>query len=145
MKCNRCNREMRMWQNMQTGQQMASCDNCKYDMPIYSQPQQFHQPQQPRYICPRCGGINISFQREQTGSFGAGTNRVIIQEAKKSKGCLYWCLIGWWWKPIYWLCFGWWWGLFFGGRNKRGLNFNASKTINSTIAICQNCGNSWRI
>ncbi len=43
MKCNRCNCEMRIWQNMQTGQQMASCDNCKYDMPL-NQPTYYAAP-----------------------------------------------------------------------------------------------------
>lgn len=139
MKCSRCGNEMRMWVNQQNGQQMASCDTCRYDMPIY--PQQ----QAPQCACPRCRGTNITFQREQTGSFGAGTNTVVIKEAPKSKGCLYWVLIGWWWKPMYWILIGWWWKLLFGGRQKSGLNFNASKTTNATIAICQTCGNSWKI
>lgn len=95
--------------------------------------------------CPRCGSTNISYQREQTASFGAGTNKVVIQQAKKSKGCLYWLFIGWWWKPLYWLLIGWWWKALFGGRTKSGLNFNASKSINRTMAVCQNCGNSWKV
>lgn len=96
-------------------------------------------------ICPRCGCNNITFQREQTASFGAGTNKVVIQKEKKSKGCLWWMCIGWWWIPIYWILIGWWWKLLFGGRNKGGLNFNANKSINRTMAICQNCGHSWKI
>lgn len=95
--------------------------------------------------CPRCKGNNISYQREQTASFGAGTNKVVVQQAKKSKGCLYWLCIGWWWTPIYWLLIGWWWKLLFGGRTKGGLNFNASKSINRTMAVCQNCGHSWKV
>lgn len=95
--------------------------------------------------CPKCKGDYIVYQREQTGSIGAGTNRIVIQPAKKSRGCLYWLCIGWWLKPMYWLTIGWWWGLLFGGRTKSGLNFNASKSVNRTMAICQNCGYSWKV
>ena len=50
--------------------------------------------------CPKCGSTNIVFQREQTGNIGAGTNRVVIENGK-GHGCLYWVIIGWWWKPLY--------------------------------------------
>lgn len=102
-------------------------------------------PNRKTTLCPKCNSSNITYQREQTANIGAGTNKVIIQQPKKSKGCLYWLIIGWWWKPIYWLFIGWWWKLFFGGRNKNGLNFNASKSINITMAICQSCGHSWKV
>lgn len=59
-------------------------------------------------ICPRCKSPNISFQREQYGNIGVGTNRVVIDYPKQSKGCLYWLCIGWWWKSMYWLFIGWW-------------------------------------
>ena len=62
--------------------------------------------------CPKCGSENITYQREQTGSIGAGTNKVVIEQPKKSKGCLYWMFIGWWWK------------LFFGGKSRIGLNIH---------------------
>lgn len=94
--------------------------------------------------CPRCGSTNISYQREQTANFGAGTNKVVIQQVKKSKGCLWWLCVGWWWIPLYWLLIGWWWRPLMGGRTNSGLNFNASKSINRTMAVCQNCGNSWK-
>lgn len=95
--------------------------------------------------CPRCGSTNISYQREQTASFGATTNKVVIQQAEKSKGCLWWMCVGWWWIPMYWLLIGWWWRPLMGGRTKRGLNFNASKSVNRTMAVCQNCGHSWKV
>ena len=94
--------------------------------------------------CPRCGSENIMYQREQTGNIGAGTNKVVIQPAKKSKGCLYWMLIGWWWKPMYWLLIGWWWRLLFGGGIRSGLNFSANKSLNRTVGVCQNCGHTWK-
>lgn len=96
-------------------------------------------------ICPKCGSSKISFQREQSGNIGAGTNTVVIKEAKRSRGCLYWLCIGWWWKPIYWICIGWWKNLFFGGKSKGGINVHANKTLNKTVAVCQACGHSWKV
>lgn len=95
--------------------------------------------------CPKCKSENIIYQREQAGNIGAGTNKVVIQQPKKSKGCMYWLIIGWWWELFYWLLIGWWWRLFFGGRKKGGLNLHADKAINRTMAICQNCGHSWKV
>lgn len=94
--------------------------------------------------CPKCGSENVTYQREQTGSIGAGTNKVVIQAPKKAHSCSYWLFIGWWWKPIYWIMIGWWWNLLFGRRTKGGLNFRAEKTISRTMAVCQNCGHSWK-
>lgn len=95
--------------------------------------------------CPKCGSNNISYQREQTGNIGAGTNKVVVVEAKKSKGCLYWIFIGWWLKSLYWIFIGWWWRLLFGGREKSGINVHADKNINITVGVCQNCGHSWKV
>lgn len=95
--------------------------------------------------CPKCGSENVTIQREQTASIGAGTNKVVIQQTKKSKGCLYWMMIGFWFEPMYWLLFGWWWRLFFGGKSRSGINFHADKTINRTMAVCQECGNTWKV
>ena len=81
--------------------------------------------------CPKCGSTNIVFQREQTGNIGAGTNRVVIENGK-GHGCLYWVIIGWWWN------------LFFGAK-KSGLNVHAGKTLNQTVGICQDCGNTWKV
>lgn len=36
MKCNKCGNELRTWINPQTNQNMASCDSCKYDTPIFN-------------------------------------------------------------------------------------------------------------
>ena len=32
--------------------------------------------------CPKCGSTNITFQREQTGNVGVGTNKVVIENKK---------------------------------------------------------------
>ena len=95
--------------------------------------------------CPRCGSTKISFQREQTASVGAHTNKVYVQPAKETHGCFWWVCIGWWWVPIYWLLIGWWWKPLFGRRRRGGLGLHADKTINRTVAVCQNCGHSWKV
>lgn len=93
--------------------------------------------------CPKCGSDNISYQREQTANIGANTNKVVIQKPHKKRGCLYWLLFGWYFELIYWIMIGWWKNLFFGSK-KSGLNFHANKSINRTVAICQNCGHTWK-
>ena len=95
--------------------------------------------------CLKCHSTNVVCQREQVASVGAGTNRVVVQPAKQSKGCLYWALIGWWWKPFCFICFGWLKAVFGSRKAHGGINVNASKAITHTIAVCQNCGNSWRV
>lgn len=107
-------------------------------------PQQQPGCQTPQVQCPRCGSRNITYHREESGNVGLHQNTVVIQEQSKSHGCLYWLCIGWWYKPIEWICFGWIKTLF-GGRKKGGVNFHAGKTLNHTVAVCQNCGNSWKI
>ena len=93
--------------------------------------------------CPKCESENVIVQQVQTGSIGAGTNKVVIEQPKKSKGCLYWLLVGWWawviklfFLPVKFL---------FGGRKKAGINVHANKIFNKTVATCQNCGHSWNV
>lgn len=94
--------------------------------------------------CPKCGSENVLIQREQTASVGAGTNKVVIQESKKSKGCLYWLMCGWLIDMVKFMCFGWI-KLFFGGRKRKGLNLHVNKTFNKTVAVCQECGHTWKV
>lgn len=122
--CEECGKEV--------SDKASNCPNC--GAPIVSVPTQ---------CCPKCGSSHVQIQREQTGSVGASQNKVVVVN-KRSKGCVYWVFFGWWLEPMYWLLIGWWWRLFFGHK-KSGLNLNASKTINKTIAICQDCGNTWKI
>lgn len=95
--------------------------------------------------CPKCGSENVIIQREQTATIGAGTNKVVIQELKKTRGCLYWVTGGWIFTMIYWITIGWWWNLLFGRKKKGGLNLHANKSINRTMATCQECGHSWKV
>lgn len=95
--------------------------------------------------CPKCGSFNVSVQREQTGNISAFQNQSTVTSGKRSKGCLYWVLIVWWVKPMKLLLFDWWFYLLFGRKRHGGINFAVSKAINHTIAVCQNCGNTWQI
>lgn len=79
-------------------------------------------------ICPKCGSENVNVQA------------VTETKEKRKRGILYWVLIGWWWEPFAWLMFGLIKLLFelFGKHTKI-----SSKT--HTEAICQNCGNRWKV
>ena len=75
--------------------------------------------------CPKCGSVNVLVTSEQTGSKTSG----------KGAGCLWsigrWCLI---------ICTcGLW--LLVGKHKGKG----KTKIKNSTVAICQNCGNKWNV
>lgn len=95
--------------------------------------------------CPKCGSSNVLIQREQTAQVGVGSNKVVVeQNPKKSKGCFYWLVIGFWWEPIKWIMFGWLKPLF-RRKTKSGMNVHASKTFNKTVAVCQDCGHSWKV
>ena len=79
-------------------------------------------------VCPKCGSENVTIQA------------VNVVKEKKKKGVVYWLLIGWWWELISWVAF-----LIpklifaiFGKHTKV-----VSKT--ETYAVCQNCGNKWRV
>lgn len=96
-------------------------------------------------VCPKCGSREITYQREQTAKVGISQNKVTHRKAKRSKGCLYWLMIGWWVEPLKFIMFDWWYYLFFGGRKKSGWNLSASKAINHTVAVCQTCGHSWKV
>lgn len=112
----------------------SACPNCGYPL------SQIHTQMGP--ACPKCKSTNISYQVIQSGSVGASTNKVVIQQPKKSKGCLYWCTLGWFVEPLIWL-FTFPFKIMLGGKNRSGLNVNASKIITKTKAVCQNCGHTW--
>lgn len=102
-------------------------------------------------ICPKCGSTNVNFQREQTASVGGSLHS--FGGGKKGHGIIYWIFIGCWWVPIKWMCK---WimaistlgiSLLFTRKKKdkiSGKTVTASKSINRTMAVCQNCGNSWK-
>lgn len=81
-------------------------------------------------VCSKCGSENVTVQM------------VTETELKQKKhGILYWICIGWWLKPILWIVFT----LpmlviaIFKPKNY--------KTVSHTkkMAVCNNCGKSWRV
>lgn len=92
--------------------------------------------------CPSCGSNNINIEIEEVGNISTSKTRY----KENGHGCLYWLFIGWWfWMfkimfiPL---------TILFGKTNKSKGAFNtvtANKTINKKVAICQNCGNHWKI
>ena len=81
--------------------------------------------------CSRCGSDNVNIQE---------LNEVKLKT--KHHGIIWWLCIGWYWIPIKWFIF-----------TVPALIFKIFgigkkyKTVNKTIkkAVCQNCGNSWKI
>lgn len=81
-------------------------------------------------ICNKCGSKNVSIQ--------------VINEQKlttKHHNFIWWICVGWWWIPIKWifltvpaLIFA----IFVGKRKK-------IKNIQKKVAVCQDCGNTWKI
>lgn len=80
-------------------------------------------------ICPKCGSGNVNIQ--------AVTN---TQLKKKHHGIIWWLLIGWWWLPIWWLLFT------IPALIVKILapKRQKLKVKHSTMAICQQCGHSWK-
>lgn len=77
-------------------------------------------------ICPKCKSDNVNIQ-------------AVSVMKNKNKGCMYWLIVGWWLQPILWLFFTLPMlivGLF--GRKK-------TQTKIHSEAICQSCGNRWKI
>lgn len=87
--------------------------------------------------CPKCNSNNVNIQREQSGTIGGARTY-----GKKHHGLLYWCLLGWWiWMfKLLFLPFTIW----FGKRDKIN-TLTAQKTFNKTVAVCQDCGNHWKV
>jgi len=103
--------------------------------------------------CSKCGSSNINFQREQSGTIGGSLHSFGGGE-KSGHGIIWWLFIGWWY-----VFFKWVWrislafatmglSLIFRRRKSgriKGKTVSASKTFNRTVAVCQNCGNTWKV
>lgn len=90
--------------------------------------------------CPKCGSPNVSFQRESSGNVGATK----FSYGRRGHSLFWWLLIGWWWKLIYFIAFGWWIWIFKRPKRGGGVAIQANKNINRTVAVCQNCGHTWK-
>ena len=77
--------------------------------------------------CPKCGSENVNIQ-------------AVSIVKNKHNGCLWWLCVGWWWLPIKWLVF-----------TLPALIvkiFGKGKGVKTQIkqmAVCQSCGNSWKV
>lgn len=78
--------------------------------------------------CPKCQCENVTI------------SVVSDVREKRKRGCLYWCLIGWWWEPLLWLFFGLWKLIYEIFRKKTKVTTQTHK-----VAVCQNCGHQWRL
>lgn len=80
--------------------------------------------------CPKCKSENVNIQ--------------VVNESKlvtKHHGILWWLFIGWWWIFVKWLIFtlpALIFAIFVGKRKK-------IKNVTVKNAVCQNCGNTWKI
>ena len=80
--------------------------------------------------CGRCGSTNV---------YVTSVNETQLKDAHH--GCFWWMMIGWWWIPVKWIC------LtipailakLFIPKKQRAVNKRYS------VAVCQNCGHSWKL
>ena len=80
--------------------------------------------------CPKCGSENVSVQ-------------VVTETELKEKkhGVIWWLCVGWWWIPIKWLVFTLPALLIALFKPKKYKTISHSKKM----AVCNNCGKSWRV
>lgn len=105
--------------------------------------------------CGKCGSENVIVQREQSWNVGGSIHS--IGGGKTGHGIMYWLFVGWWiWilKMLVWMFK---WGLamctlgislLFTRKKKDkigGKTVTANKTINKTVAVCQDCGYHWNV
>jgi len=97
--------------------------------------------------CSKCGSENVNFQREESFNLGGSTHSF---KSKGGHGIIWWICIGWWLKIFKFMLAISTLGLSLlftrksGGRTK-GRTLSASKTFNKTMAVCQSCGNAWKV
>ena len=79
--------------------------------------------------CPKCGSENVTVQMVTE-----------TQLKEKKHGVMWWLLIGWWWIPTKWIIF-----------TVPALIVKIfapkkyeTKTTHKNMAICQDCGHSWK-
>ncbi len=80
--------------------------------------------------CNKCGSNNVNVQMVSES-----------QLKNKHHSIFYWLFIGWWLRPILWffLAIPMLLGKMFGYKKQKIV------TNHNSMAICQNCGNSWKV
>jgi len=87
--------------------------------------------------CKRCGSEHVSVQYVQTGSKTKSKSTT----RHKKRGCLYWLCCLWAIDLLIW-CFTFW----SPSRRKSKTKGTSKTTIsNQKMAVCNDCGHSWRI
>lgn len=81
-------------------------------------------------LCPKCKSSNVNVQ-------------MVLESQLKNKhhSIFYWLIIGWWLHPLMWFFFTipMILGKMFGSKNKK------LATKHKTVAVCQNCGYTWKV
>lgn len=80
--------------------------------------------------CPKCGSENVTVQL------------LTETELKEKKhGILWWICVGWWWLPVKWLVFT------LPALIVKIFAPKKYKTVTNTkkMAVCNNCGKSWKV
>lgn len=80
--------------------------------------------------CPKCGSENVTVQ-------------VVTETELKEKkhGIIWWLCVGWWWIPIKWLVFTLPALIIAIFKPKK----YQTKTHTHKMAVCNNCGKSWKV
>ena len=80
--------------------------------------------------CPKCGSENVTVQ-------------VLTETQLKEKkhGVIWWLCVGWWWVPCKWLVFTLP-ALIVAIFKPKGYK---TKSVHKKMAVCNNCGKSWRV
>lgn len=81
-------------------------------------------------VCPRCGSQNVNVQMVTE-----------TQLKDKHHGVVWWLFVGWWWIPIKWLFFT------LPALIIKIFSHKKQKMVTkqSTVCICQQCGNTWTV
>ena len=129
-------------------------------VPVQPAPASGNTPQSGGITCSRCGSNNVNIQVIQENHGGTTITHTSGTMTEKGHGCLWWLLIGWWWKIIdlcLWLLlfpyrFAVWFlgNVLFPKKHKyktqsTSISTTSNKIVYKKICTCQNCGNSWRI
>ena len=76
-------------------------------------------------VCKKCGSDSVNIQA--------------VAKSKTKKGLFYWVFVGWWLEPFMWLFLTLPWLIIKIFKPKK----HKTKTV--SMAVCQDCGHSWKV
>lgn len=99
--------------------------------------------------CPKCKSENVTvqaFQEQETKTVSKTKPRKSERHYGFLTRCLYWAIIGWWYRPIKKLFSI----LTFGGRRDKSddlktVSRTKSKVTYKNMCVCQSCGHRWEM